>query len=109
MAASPCWQKQVELTPVSSCILAQALDILPSLRVPAAEGTTSLVALLEPCKVKWFSQSLNFLVPGPGELLSSFQQMESKSHFLPLRLWRAMGKPDLSVTAEKAIERPELA
>lgn len=109
MAASPCCQNQVELSPVSLSILAQALEIPPSLRVPAAEGTTSLVALLEPCEVQWFSQSLNLPAPGAGELLSSFQQTESKSHFLPLWLWRAMGKPDLRVTAEKAIERLELA
>jgi len=89
--------------------LAQAPEVPPSPTVPAAEGTTSLVALLEPCEVQWFSQSLNFPVPGTGELLSSFQQTESISHFLPLRLWRVMRKPDLSVTAKKAVERPELA
>lgn len=109
MAASPCWQNELEYTPVSSRILAQALEISPSSRDPAAEGTTSLVALLEPREFQLFTQILNFPVPGSGELLSSIQQTESKSHFLPLRLWGAIGKPDLIVTAENATERSELA
>lgn len=49
--------------PVSSSILAQALEVSLSLRVPATEGTTSLMALLETYEVKWFFSKLG--LPSP--------------------------------------------
>lgn len=70
--------------------------------------TISWLDLLESGKGWWLSQSLNSPFPGAGKPFSAFKQTESKSHFLSMATVESNGKPDLSMTTTKAIERPEL-
>lgn len=51
--------------------------------------------------------SSNFEAPAAGELPGYLQQTGSRCNSSPVRLGRAMGKPDLGVTAERAGGSPE--